>query len=281
MKILYSCPYWGSESLPPEIFTNNAISDDYNGVELLLQPPDAMTDQFMSAIDIAREKNNDFYFIALQLVFPAKESVSDYIKKMENNLASISSLNPLFINSHTGKDYYSFDDNCRVIEAAMNFSAKNNVRILHETHRSRFAFHTATLLPYLEKFPEMELTGDLSHFCVVSESMLENQEDLLEKIFPHISHLHARVGYEQGPQVNDPKAPEWNAHVNIFLNWWQQIIELKQKAGQQLFTITPEFGPVPYMPAMPFTQEPTSVQWDNNLFIKKLIQSKFTISTHR
>jgi hypothetical protein len=52
---------------------------------------------------------------------------------------------------------------------------------------------------------------------------------------------------------------------------------LKQKAGQQLFTITPEFGPVPYMPAMPFTQEPTSVQWDNNLFIKKLIQSKFVV----
>jgi hypothetical protein len=168
-----------------------------------------------------------------------------------------------------------------VIEAAMNFSAKNNVRILHETHRSRFAFHTATLLPYLEKFPEMELTGDLSHFCVVSESMLEDQEEILELIFPHISHLHARIGFEQGPQVNDPKAPEWNAHVNRFLNWWQQIIELKQKAGQQLFTITPEFGPVPYMPAMPFTQEPTSVQWDNNLFIKKMLQSKFVISIHR
>jgi hypothetical protein len=275
MNILYSSTYWGSESLSPENFINKTIGDGFNGVELFLQPPDETTNLFMRAIDAVKMINNDFYFIALQLVFPAKESVMGYIKKMDRNLASISSLNPLFINSHTGKDYYSFDDNCRVIEAAMNFSAKNNIRILHETHRSRFAFHTATLLPYLEKFPEMELTGDLSHFCVVSESMLEDQEEILEKIFPHISHLHARVGYEQGSQVNDPKAPEWNSHINRFINWWHQIIKLKQKAGQKVFTITPEFGPIPYMPVMPYTKEPMSVQWDNNLFIKKLVQSKF------
>lgn len=274
MNILYSSTYWGSESLSPEKFISKTIGDGFNGVELFLQPSDETTNLFMSAIDAVKKINNDFYFIALQLVFPAKDSVTDYIKKMDRNLASISSLNPLFINSHTGKDYYSFDDNCRVIEAAMNFSAKNNIRILHETHRSRFAFHTATLLPYLEKFPEMELTGDLSHFCVVSESMLEDQEEILGKIFPHISHLHARVGYEQGSQVNDPKAPEWSSHVNRFINWWDQIIKLKQKAGQKVFTITPEFGPVPYMPVMPYTKEPMSIQWDNNLFIKKLVQSK-------
>ncbi len=275
MNILYSSTYWGSESLSPEKFINKTIGDGFNGVELFLQPPDETTNLFMSAIDAVKMMNNDFYFIALQLVFPAKESVTDYIKKMERNLAYISSLNPLFINSHTGKDYYSFDDNCRAIEAAMNFSAKNNIRILHETHRSRFTFHTATLLPYLEKFPEMELTGDLSHFCVVSESMLEDQEEILDRIYPHISHLHARVGYEQGSQVNDPKAPEWNSHINRFINWWHQIINLKQKAGQKVFTITPEFGPVPYMPVMPYTKEPMSIQWDNNLFIKKLLQSKF------
>lgn len=274
MNILYSSTYWGSESLSPEAFINKTIDDGYDGVELFLQSNDEKTNLFMNAIDAAKMIDNDFYFIALQLVFPAKESVTDYIKKMNQNLAYLTSLNPLFINAHTGKDYYSFDDNCRVIEAAMNFSAKNNMRILHETHRSRFAFHAATLLPYLVKFPEMELTGDLSHFCVVSESMLEDQEEILEKIFPHISHLHARVGYEQGSQVNDPKAPEWNSHLDRFINWWHQIIKLKQKAGQKVFTITPEFGPAPYMPLMPYTKEPLSVQWDNNLFIKKMIQSK-------
>jgi hypothetical protein len=63
-------------------------------------------------------------------------------------------------------------------------------------------------------------------------------------------------------------------HLNKFLNWWQQIIALKQKTGQKTFTITPEFGPVPYMPVIPFTQEPTSVQWENNLYVKKLMQTK-------
>jgi len=272
MNIFYSCPYWGSEALSPADFIGKAINDGYNGVELLLLPPDELSTQFMHEIEKVKKQNEDFYFIALQLVFPEKEPVTTYIQKMEQRLTSIASLGPLFINSHTGKDYFSFDDNCRVIEASMNFSEKNNIRILHETHRSRFAFHTATLLPYLEKFPEMELTGDLSHFCVVSESLLEDQEDLLDLIFPHISHLHARVGFEQGPQVNNPMAPEWNRHLEKFVGWWQKIISLKKERGQQFFTITPEFGPAPYMPLEPFTQQPLSVQWDNNLFVKDTLK---------
>ena len=38
-----------------------------------------------------------------------------------------------------------------------NISQKTGIPIFHETHRGRFSFHAATLIPYLRKFPEMEL----------------------------------------------------------------------------------------------------------------------------
>lgn len=274
MQINYSCTYWGSEQLSPTQFINAIAAAGFDGAELFLNPGDAITDEFMRAIENIRKDKPDFYFITLQLPFPQEDTVAAHIKVMEENFTQLSELQPLFINSHTGKDHFSFDDNCRIIDAAMNFSAKKGIRILHETHRGRFSFHAATLLPYLERFPQMELTGDFSHFCTVSESMLHDQAHILQRIIPRVSHLHARVGYEQGPQVNDPQAPEWQAHLEQFTLWWQQIIAAKKAAGQSLFTITPEFGPIPYMPTAPYTQQPLSNQWDTNVFMKAYLQEK-------
>lgn len=277
MQVKYSFPYWGSDHLSPSEFINNIAKEGFDGAELLLQPPNSFADDFLLAIENIRKQDPDFYFICLQLPFPENNSVAAHINVMEENFRKLSALNPLFINSHTGKDYFSFDDNCRVIEAAMNFSAKNGVRILHETHRGRFSFHAATLLAFLKKFPEMELVGDFSHFCTVSESMLEDQENILLQILPHVSHIHARVGFEQGPQVNNPAAPEWASHLNTFIGWWQQIIDFKKSKGDALFTISPEFGPDPYMPVQPFTKAPLSNQWDNNVFMKNTLKQRLVV----
>jgi hypothetical protein len=267
MQIKYSCSYWGNDQYPPKVFIEKVHQSGYNGAELFLQPPDQMTTNFMNSIAEIRKENPDFYLIALQLSVPIKESVDSYIMKMEKTLEALSWLNPLFINSHTGKDYYSFDDNCRIIEASLNFSQQKGIRILHETHRGRFSFHASTLLPYLKKFPELELVGDFSHFCTVSESMLEDQEEILNQIIPHVGHIHARVGFEQAPQVNNPAAPEWKNHLDQFIVWWKKIAEYRKKKGYKLLTITPEFGPAPYMPLEPFTQKPMSNVWVNNFFM--------------
>jgi hypothetical protein len=84
-----------------------------------------------------------------------------------------------------------------------------------------------TLLSYIDIYPKLKLVADFSHFCVVSESNLQDQHDLLVKIYPNIKHIHARIGFEQSPQVNHPFAPEWKNHVTQFVHWWQEIIALK------------------------------------------------------
>ena len=273
MQIKYSFSYWGSDHLSPSQFIKNINTAGLDGAELFLTPTDSITKEFLIAIDAIRKEKPDFYFITLQLPFPKQDTVTAHIQIMEENYRKLADLQPLFINSHTGKDYFSFDDNCRIIDAAMNFSAKNGTRILHETHRGRFSFHAASLIPYLKKFPEIELVGDFSHFCTVSESMLADQQEILHQIMPHVAHIHARVGFEQGPQVNDPQAPEWQGHLQEFATWWQQIIAMRKLAGQSQFTITPEFGPVPYMPTAPYSQQALSNQWDTNVFMMQYLRS--------
>ena len=276
MKILFTCTFWGCEDMPAEAFVDKVIHADYDGIEISLPPSGQFTGNFLKKLDKVREQRPDFVFIAQQLTSPENEKVDAYILKMERRLAELISYQPHFINSHTGKDYFSFDDNCRVIEAAMQMSIKSGMPIYHETHRGRFSFHASTLITYLQKFPELELVGDFSHFCVVSESMLQGQEDILQKIIPHVAHLHARIGSEQAPQVNDPAAPEWQHHLEIYVSWWRKILDIRKESGCDAFTITPEFGPYPYMPQAPFTQEALSNQWISNIFIANKLKQNFT-----
>lgn len=265
MQVKYCCTYWGSENDTPSVFVDKVLSAGYEGIEIFLPSLDSsFSKMFLEKIEDAVNANSDFVFVAQHIVAAQNISVDEYIDNVKANLLDLAALEPSFINAHTGKDYFSFDDNCRVIEAALNISNKTGVRILHETHRGRFSFHAPSLIPYLKKFPEMELVADFSHFCTVSESMLEDQEEMIQQIIPHISHIHARIGFEQGPQVNDPFAPEWQNHFKQYEKWWQSIIDYKKEKGATLMSITPEFGPAPYMPSMPYTKEPLANQWEIN-----------------
>lgn len=277
MQIKYVCPFWGCENNTADIFIDKVLSAGYDGIEINLPETGNFTGNFIAAMEDVIMDKPGFIFIAQQQIAPQHETVESYINKMNKNLLRLAACQPTFINSHTGTDHYSFDDNCRVIEAALNVSNHTGVRILHETHRGRFSFHAASLLPYLKKFPELELVGDFSHFCTVSESLLQEQEEIIQQIIPHVAHIHARVGHEQGPQVNDPFAPECQYLLAWFKNRWQEIIDANSKTGCSSFGITPEFGPPPYMPVLPFTQQPTGNQWQININMMNYLKENIAV----
>jgi hypothetical protein len=89
-------------------------------------------------------------------------------------------------------------------------------------------------------------------------------------------HIHARVGFPQGPQVNDPRAPEWTEALDHHLAWWDAIVAEHRRRKSDALTITPEFGPAPYMPAMPYSREPLSNQWEVNLYMKDLLRARYS-----
>jgi hypothetical protein len=88
-------------------------------------------------------------------------------------------------------------------------------------------------------------------------------------------HIHGRVGHEEGPQVNDPRAPEWHTPLLAHEAWWKAIIAEHRKAGASHLTFTPEFGPPNYMPTLPYTCQPVSDLWDVCLFMAERFRTLF------
>ena len=273
--INYLYPHWGSEHLTAAAFIKLVTDHGFQGIEMNLPNDNIFEIELLDELQNARNLYSNF-IVVLQQVLPVEaETVDEYISNVLKQLKRTLPYQPDFINSHTGKDHYSFDENCKIIEAVESFSDINNIPIYHEIHRGRFTFHSTTTLAYLEKYPDLKLVGDLSHWCVTSESMLQDQEHILQKIFPRIKHIHARIGFEQSPQVNNPFAPEWEDNLNQFTVWWQQIINEHQNMEE--FTITPEFGPYPYMPQTPFNQMPLANQQELNIEMRDYLKRKITI----
>jgi len=104
----------------------------------------------------------------------------------------------------------------------------------------------------------LKLTCDFSHWVCVAERLLEDCGDIIQLAAQRCQHLHARVGFEEGPQVSDPRAPEWARHVAVHEGWWDQIWSAQAKRGLEIPTLTPEFGPAPYLPLLPYTQMPVA-----------------------
>lgn len=268
MEIKYICPYWGQGHLSVDKFIINAMDAGFDGVEMNVP----FDEEFLTLL-LETNLKYGAEFIAQQYLPPVQETVEEYSIRMETYLRHLAGLNPIFINSHTGKDFFSFDENSFLIKVCNMVSAETGVKIIHETHRGRFPFQANTVLSYLRKYKNLELNADFSHFCAVSESILEDQEHILNEIIPRCSYVHARVGYSQSAQVNHPFAPEWQTTLEHFVAWWQQIIDNAKLKGEQVFYICPEFGPAPYMPALPFTQQLVANQWDINIQMMEFLRN--------
>jgi sugar phosphate isomerase/epimerase len=273
MEIKYICTFWGCEHLSAKQFLSNVVENGYDGVEINFPNDEHFIAEFNAELECIRNTvNPNFIFIAQQVLPNKKETVNDYIARIRQRLEFLIQLKPNYINSHTGKDFFDFSDNCKIIEICNQLTRVSGIPIWHEIHRGRFSFHLKTLVSYLDIFPKINLIADFSHFCVVSESDLHDQSDLLSKIYPNIKHIHARIGFEQSPQVNNPFAPEWKTYLEQYLFWWKEIIAIQKNKKSAIFTITPEFGPFPYMPQEPFTKKPLSNQWEINLQMKNYLQ---------
>lgn len=199
----------------------------------------------------------------------------DYYKKMIDAAAKQNIQRPLYINNHSGKDYFSFDDNKKFIEHTNMLAKETGIMICHETHRSRIMFAAPVARQYLEKYPNLKFTFDVSHWCNVHESLLADQQETINMVLERVEHIHARIGHPEGPQVNDPRAPEWEKAVNAHFAWWDKVVERKKKNGERMTFLT-EFGPPDYMPTLPYTKQPLADQWAINVHMMKLLRERYS-----
>lgn len=198
----------------------------------------------------------------------------EQFKNMIDEAATQTMQRPLYINCHSGRDYFSYEQNKAFIDYTTRVSRETGITICHETHRARILFAAPVARHYLDTIPELRITLDISHWCNVSESLLEDQPETLAIALSRTDHIHARVGHPEGPQVSDPRAPEWAAALEAHLGWWDKIVEAHKEAGRPL-TILTEFGPPDYMPTQPYTREPLSDQWEINVYMMRLLRERY------
>ena len=265
-KVLYFQTSWGFEGTP-EAFIKKAKASGYDGIEIW--SPTNKKEQIRISKLLKEENMKVIYLCGSDPNLSFEKGLAVYKKYLKNTFE----LNPIAINSHTGSDFYSFSQNMAFIEEATKLSKQYKIPVYHETHRGRFSYSLPKTIEYIEKNKDLVLTLDISHWMVVHESLLLKRTDLLEKIIERSNHIHARVGFEEGPQVNDPSAPEWKSVVKRHTDIWSSVVK-KITSNNKIPTITTEFGPPNYMPTLPITQEPISDQWKANLYIMKILKKR-------
>ena len=269
MELILYCPLWGMEGSKLEDSLAQIKKAGYDGAEIAIDPD----------VDNIKSIHEAFNNIGLRMVvqhpFAKGETFSAYRQDFLTKLMALTSLRPDKINCHTGRDFFSIAENLALVVEAKKISETTDISILHEIHRGRFTYSPALIDEYLEYGFNIPFTADFSHWCVVSESLLENFEPILQKVFPYCHHIHARIGDAQSPQVNHPGSGENRYAVERHTQWWHAIYLEHKKRNQKELSITCEFGPIPYMSLLPFTDQPIANQWDINLFMKDYLTKTF------
>lgn len=257
---------WGRQDTW-DVFCQKTKAAGYDGIETWF-PADSQSQQELKAA-LEKYELKVGFLNGTDKSIPFAESLASYTEHFK----TLVEWKPAYINCHTGNDFFTFEQNMAFITAANRIAKAHDIPIYHETHRGRFSYNLPDTKTYLQAIPELELTLDISHWMVVHESLLNDQDEALDEVLDRSHHIHARVGHAEGPQVNDPEAPEWKIALNRHLDIWEKVIRKKWQT-QDKYTITTEFGPADYMPTLPFTRLPVADQWKANVAMMKALKER-------
>ncbi len=183
---------------------------------------------------------------------------------------------PLRIPCHGGRDHMTFDEGCAFFEACLKIQQKHGVEVAFETHRGRLLYNPWETLAYLKKFPELRINADYSHWVCVAERLPDDEPEALKLANQRTIHIHGRVGYEEGPQVPDPRAPEYARYVEWHEQQWDAMRAAHEAAGAANITFCPEFGPPAYLHTLPYTQAPVADLWEICLWSAQRIRQRWS-----
>lgn len=268
LKLLLMCPRWGSEHLELETFLHNVKADGYDGVDMWIPFEKNERNQLRRLLQQYELK------IVSQQYQASGQNIREFCHSFDYHLQLSAELDPILINSHSGHDYFSLDDQLRVLDTAQSFEERFGYKVSHETHRGRMLYSPGAAKQLFDLRPDFQITADFSHWVCVTESYLEPKHfgHIVEEAINRTRHIHARVGFPEGPQVPDPRLPNYSDALHHFICFWSKILENKVAQGMKSITVTPEFGPPPYMWTNLKDNSPVASQWEINLFIKQLFK---------
>jgi len=190
------------------------------------------------------------------------KSVEVHVNNFRDQLKKAKEFGAIFCNSHSGYDGWNRQDKETFLQACLNIEKEVGLTCLHETHRRRVFYTPWDTRDFLTKFPDLKITADFSHWFCVLENDLDGEMDIIKQVAAHVGLIHARVGYDQGSQVSDPRTPENLQWVEAHERCWDVIWRVQAAKGTQYLYMEPEFGPPRYMHTLPFSNVPVCNLWD-------------------
>ena len=187
----------------------------------------------------------------------ARHTLEQHSAQLQDQLCSVLALRspaPVHINIHGGSDRLPAATAAEFFRSASAFIADIGIpssRVSFETHRGRCLYSPWPTAMYLQQCPDLNLTLDLSHWVLVTESLLDSKQDknwLESEVIPRVCHVHARIGSPQQSQLKvgdckDTREAQYFQHCRLR---FEEIWKLCRRKGCETFTV--EYGPPPYAP---------------------------------
>ncbi|MGN6506906.1 MAG: sugar phosphate isomerase/epimerase family protein [Tepidisphaeraceae bacterium] len=189
-------------------------------------------------------------------------TVDDHLDQLRRTTERAKRLGARFVSAQAGRDAFTFDEATAFLNESLRIERTKDIPISHETHRSRPFYNPWTTARLLQECPTLKLTCDLSHWVCVTERLLEDCLPIIQRTAKQAYHIHARVGFAEGPQVPDPRVTEYLPEVEAHERWWDLMWDSQQQRGFTESTMCPEFGPPRYLHTMPGTGMPLANLWD-------------------
>lgn len=205
------------------------------------------------------------------------KTIADHLDDLQWTVNHAAEMGALFVSTMCGYDAWSWSQNVDFFGQALDLERSSGITISFETHRGRSLFNPWITRDLLTEFPQMKLTCDFSHWCVVCERLIDTEWSILELCAERALHIQCRVGYPQHAQVADPRAPEYQAALLAHERWWDLIWQAQTKQGLKQTTMMPEFLWDGYMQTLPYSTMPVADVWEITCWMAQRQRQRFIV----
>jgi hypothetical protein len=171
---------------------------------------------------------------------------------------------------------YRLEDCIPYIEGWRRLARDAGIALHIETHRDRMTTDLFFTLHLLDCFPDLRLTGDLSHYVVGREfawPISEENHALMRRIIDNCWGFHGRVASREQIQVQISFAhqKDW---LDLFMGWWEYGFRSWRRRAPKNATLTflCELGPREYAMTGPDGYE-LSDRWAEAKVLKEMVRA--------
>ncbi|MBZ9938741.1 sugar phosphate isomerase/epimerase [Mesorhizobium sp. BR1-1-16] len=159
-----------------------------------------------------------------------------------------------------------------LIEGWMRLAEQVDFPVYIETHRDRMTTDLYFVLDLLDRFPDLKLLADLSHFLVgreFADPVSDENHAYIHRVLDSSFALHGRVASREQVQI-EISFPHHRKWLDLFLGWWDYGMRSwrRRSADDAELSFVCELGPQPYAIAGPDGND-LSDRWSDALMMRE------------